>query len=125
MFEVIAGTLIATLAVLGLAYSFGVGRGLIDRYDLARRAMGRARLLVDSLTTVTPSSLQDGNQPFWVDGVQAGTAYWTITNVDDPVDQSSPIDPTPVDEKRILVRLGWGAAGSMDTLALTRLVVAR
>jgi len=125
MFEVIAGTVIATLAVVGLAYSFGVGRGLIDRYEIARRAMGRARLLVDSLSTVTPLSLADGNQPFWVDGIQAGTSSWTMTNVDDPADQSGAADPNPVDEKRILVRVGWGLGGSDDTLSLSRLVVVR
>ncbi len=125
MSEVIAGTLIATLAVVGLAYSFGIGRGLIDRYELARQAMGRARLLVDSLSTVPPHSLADGNEPFWVDGVQAGGAYWTMTDVDDPVDQTGGADPTPQDEKRILVRIGWGVGGSNDTLTLSRLVVVR
>lgn len=123
LFEVIAGTLVATLAVLGLAYSFGIGRALIDRYLLARRAMARAQLLVDSLVTVPPVQLSDGNQPLWVDGAAAGTAYWTIQPVDDPIDGVSPADPTPVDEKRILVRVGWQMGPASDTLRLSRMVL--
>src|SRR6185436_12783523 len=111
-FEVMAGTLVATLAVLGLAYSFGIGRGLIDRYAVARQAMGRAELVVDSLVTVAPPSLASGSQPFWVDRsflaspVQAGATTWTITNVDDPIDRlagSTPPDTRPIDMKRIVV----------------------
>src|SRR5689334_2363201 len=47
LFEVVAGTLIATIAVLGLAYSFGVGRGMIDRYQVARAGLGEGQLMMD------------------------------------------------------------------------------
>ena len=127
LFEVMAGTLVATLAVLGLAYSFGVGRGLIDRYQVARRAMGRAQLIVDSLTTCPPASLAaSGTEPFWAEGMQAGTTDWTVTWVDDPVDglaSSSPPDLTPNDLKRISVAVSWKLGDSRDTLRLSRLVL--
>src|ERR1043165_1602662 len=93
LFEVMAGTIVATLAVLGLAYSFGIGRGLIDRYAVARSAMGRASLLADSLSTIAPAALSNGSRPFWVEGMQAGTESWTITDVDDPIDRLATDSP--------------------------------
>ena len=123
-----AGTVVATLAVLGLAYSFGIGRGLIDRYQVARQALGRAELIIDSLSTVPRPSIVAGNEPFWIEGLKAGDTHWTLTNIDDPVDRlatSSPPDPNPVDMRRIVVRVGWSLGGTSDTLAMTRLVMAR
>lgn len=125
MFEVIAGTLIATLAVLGLAYSFGVGRGLIDRYAVARLALGRAELLTDSLATRNPTTLLDGTQPFWIPGVQPGTSTWVVTPVDDPIDGLAPADPNPADMDRIRVVVTWRIGPQSDSLGLTRMVLAR
>jgi len=121
-----AGALVATLAVLGLAYSFGVGRGLIDRYQVARSAMARARLVVDSLATQSPATLVDGSEPFWVENLQAGTTSWTIHWVDDPVDRlagDSPADPNPNDTKRIQVEVLWQLGAASDTLRLSRMVL--
>jgi len=127
LFEVIAGTVIATLAVLGLAYTFGIGRGLIDRYQVARSALGEAQHLVDSLSVVRPVSLTAGNRPFEVAGVSAGVSSWTVTPVDDPVDglaSSSPPDPNPVDLNRLTVQVSWGSGLLADKLQLTRFVPA-
>lgn len=125
--EAIAATLIAVLAVVGLAYSFGVGRGMIDRYRVERCAMGRAELLVDSLVTVKPAALLvSGSQPFWIDGAPPGTSSWTVAWVDDPIDGlagSSPSDPNPNDMKRITVQVVWGAGGSTHTLSISRMVL--
>lgn len=126
IFEVMAATIVATLAVLGLAYSFGVGRGLIDRYQVARRAMGRAQLVVDSLITRPAASLADGNEPFWIEGLQAGTTRWTVVWVDDPADRlasSSPADPDPDDLRRIAVEVTWHLGGANDTLRMSRLLL--
>jgi hypothetical protein len=129
LFEVIAGTLIATLAVLGLAYSFGVGRGLIDRYQIARAALGEAQMMMDSLQTITPrTSLTDGSRPFVVGSTPAGLVVWNVVNVDDPADglaSDTPPDPDPVDMKRITVTVNWGLGGIPDNLSLTRLVFAK
>ena len=124
--EIIAATMIATLAVVGLAYSFGVGRGLIDRYQVARRAMGRAQLVVDSLVTVPPLTLTNGSQTFWTGYPASGTTRWTILWVDDPIDRlagSSPPDPNPNDMKRILIEVDWQLGGARDTLRMSRLVL--
>lgn len=123
--EVIAATLIATLAVLGLAYSLGIGRGLIDRYLIARAAEEQARLAVDSLLTQTPVSLRSDSCDFWVNGVRAGRTCWIVTPVDDPVDglaSSSPSDPQPEDMKRILVQIRWPQPGGSEVIRLVRIV---
>jgi len=127
LFEVIASTLIATLAVLGLAYSFGVGRGLIDRYQIARCALGEAQHLVDSLSVVRPGNLTAGNRPFEIAGNSAGVSYWTLTPIDDPLDglaTSAPPDPNPVDMYRLTVEVDWGIGGMADKIQLTRIVPA-
>jgi hypothetical protein len=125
LFEVIAGTLVATVAVLGLAYSFGIGRGLIDRYEVARCALGEAQRIVDSLAVQPSANLVPGSVPFVADGVTVGTTSWTIDWVDDPVDglaSGSPPDPDPNDLKRIVVTVSWQIGTSHDDLGLTRIV---
>lgn len=124
--EVLAGTIVATLAVVGLAYSFGVGRGLIDRYAVARQALGRAQLVVDSLVTVPRTSLTDANQPFWIrnSDAPAGTTAWTIVWVDDPADGLGGTDPDRNDLRRITVTVSWSLGGASDQLSLSRMVSA-
>lgn len=122
LFEVIAGTLVATLAVVGLAYSFGIGRGLIDRYLVARRAVSCAEMALDSLVTVAPIDLTTASEPFWSDGANLGTINWSIGWVDDPVDGSSGSDPNPHDMKRITVRVSWTLGGMSDAVQLSRIV---
>jgi hypothetical protein len=127
LFEVMAGTVVATLAVLGLAYSFGIGRGLIDRYEVARRALGRAEYVMDSLGTVPPDQRVSGSQPFWIDGMadQAGVTSWTMETIDDPIDGTGGADPEPADMKRAIVVVQWKLGDALDQLVLTRLMLAQ
>lgn len=125
--EVVASTLIATLAVIGLAYSFGIGRGLIDRYQVARLALSRAQLLVDSLGTRRPGELLNGSQPFWLPGnAPPGIETWVITPVDDPIDgtQAMGTDDQPVDLQHIHVVVSWRLGGAVDSMGLDRIVLA-
>jgi hypothetical protein len=127
LFEVIAGTVIATLAVLGLAYSFGVGRGLINRYEVARCAMGEAQHVIDSLSIVRPGYLVSGSRVFQIGGIPAGVSHWTVTPVDDPLDgtaSSTPPDPNPVDFFKLTVEIDWGSGVMADKIQLTRCVSA-
>jgi len=121
LFEVIAGTLVATIAVLGLAYSFGIGRGLVDRYQVARRALGRAQLIVDSLVVQAPQLVASGSEPFWIDGRSVGTTRWTVRWVDDPVDGLSGSDSDPLDLKLLEIEVGWQLGPSGDTLRVNRI----
>src|SRR6186997_61059 len=54
LIEVIVATVIAVIAVVGLAHSFGVGRGLIDRHENARDALGLAQQRVEYLLNRPP-----------------------------------------------------------------------
>jgi hypothetical protein len=123
LFEVMAGTVIATLAVLGLAYTFGVGRGLIDRYEVARSALGEAQHVIDSLSVVAPANLAPGSRSFEIAGVHAGTTRWTVTPVDDPLDglaSSSPADPNPVDYYLVAIEVDFGTGTQFDHVQLSR-----
>jgi type II secretory pathway pseudopilin PulG len=126
--ETMVATIVAVLAVVGLAYSFGVGRGLIDRYQVARQGMAQAQMVVDSLINVPRLNLANGVQPFWVENLQAGTTAWTLSWVDDPVDRlasSFPADPNPNDLMRVSVEVRWSLGGSSDTLRMSRLLLPR
>ena len=56
LIEVIAGTLISVLVIAGLAHSFGVGRGLINRYEIARVALSTAQERLELLSTLQAGS---------------------------------------------------------------------
>ena len=122
LFEVMAGTIIATLAVIGLAYTFGIGRGLIDRYQVARVALAEVQGIVDSLATHVPSpAIGTSSRPFNVSGEQAGNIQWTVSWVDDPAD-NIPTDPDPNDLKRLTVVAQWSLAMPSDHLTMTRII---
>ena len=121
--EVLAGTLVATISVLGLAYSFGVGRGLIVGYRVSRQAMGRAELVIDSLITVPRATLAPGSEDFWGSGITPGTTSWQIDPIDDPADGIGAADLNPVDLKRITVQVSWRQDGMNQVLRLTRTIL--
>src|SRR5437667_6718534 len=60
--EALTAATISVIAVMGLAYSFGVGRGLVDRYEVARAALGEAQSQLEALTLlpVSDTSLRLG-----------------------------------------------------------------
>jgi len=123
LFEVVAGTVVATIAVLGLAYSFGIGRGLVDRYQVARRALGRAQFIVDSLVVEAPHLVANGSEPFWIDGRSIGTTRWTVSWVDDPVDDVAGSDANPQDLRLLEIEVGWQLGPSGDTLRVSRIFI--
>jgi prepilin-type N-terminal cleavage/methylation domain-containing protein len=126
LMEVIVATVIATVAVLGLAHSFGTGRALIDRYERARVAtalvQGRLESLA-SLATRNPSdpALSVGTHgPALVsvgaDGV--GLESWSVVWVDDPLDGLGGAD----DYERVTVSITWNWGTVADTVQLTRIL---
>ena len=52
LMEALTGATVSVIAVLGLAYSFGVGRGLVNRYEVARAALGEAQSELEALQLV-------------------------------------------------------------------------
>src|SRR5215471_12167035 len=50
LIEVLVAGIVAVVAVMGLAYSFSTGRGMIDRYAAARDALAAAEQRMDRLS---------------------------------------------------------------------------
>jgi hypothetical protein len=130
LIEVVAGTLISVLAMVGLAYSFGVGRGLINRYEIARAALSTAQERLEVLSSLPPGSadlaIPAGNpssssppSPFYSRGRQVGEQWWVVEWVDDPIDGVDPADPYPEDLKRVTAYVTW-QGDVRDTVRFSR-----
>lgn len=127
--EVIVATVLATVAVLGLAYSFGTGRGLINRFEVARAAVAVAQSRLEVLSAIRdPNDLALAipvnadsttyTAPFVYQGSNVGTESWTIAWYHDPA------DPQPGHHtlKRVTEHVTWYAAGAGDAVDLARLL---
>ena len=132
LIEAIVATLIATIAVLGLAHSFGVGRGLIDRYAVSRDALAAAQRRMEILVADTTGNLVSIPSGFGMTvhpptpnaialgGNMPATESWVVEWVNDPVDNGGGTDPQPQDYRRVTVRVAWTQAGNTDTVRLWR-----
>jgi type II secretory pathway pseudopilin PulG len=119
LMEVIVATLVAILAVLGLAYSFGTGRALINRYETARSAEAAAVGVLDSLSTLprTDPALTTGihSRPFAVAGNLLGTTTWDVELVD------AATGGPGADLKKVGVTVGWTQGSFADSVQVSRL----
>jgi hypothetical protein len=118
--EAIVATIISVIAILGLAHSFGVGRGFIERYAVGRAALSAAQGRMEALSVLPPSSDSLATngffvQPFNFRGAEAGTVEWRIEPYDDPVVPGTP----NLDKVTVVAR--WGPASDRDSLRLSRL----
>lgn len=124
--EVVVATVVAVVAVLALAYTFGTGRGLVNRYEAGRLALAAAQRRMELLSAgpVASAELQMGSHPpagtypVPVNGVEVAAESWTVEPYDDPADGLAPGD---VDMKRVTVRVSWGGGGANESVTLTRL----
>jgi hypothetical protein len=99
LMEAIVATVIAVLAAIGLAYSFGVGRGNINRLEVARVADGRAQARMEFLGVLAQTRPGLGDSltqvgvhpnpvlPFIANGDTIGSEYWRV----DPAPASVPL----------------------------------
>ncbi|MBI5709851.1 MAG: hypothetical protein HZC42_06010 [Candidatus Eisenbacteria bacterium] len=123
--EVIVATVIVTVAVLGLAYTIGSGRGLVNRYEAARMGLSAAQRRMEILSVTDPGSPEvqvgftQGPQPVLIDGREICKESWTVTGYDDP---ANGINPGEADLKLVTVAVTWGAATGAETLQLTQLL---
>ena len=122
--EALTAATVSVIAVLGLAYSFGVGRSLVDRYEIARAALGEAQSQLEalSLTQVT----QPGDPalalgyaspptPFRYEGNTLGTESWRVLGYDEPNLAGA------VNLKRVVMTVRWRQATHTDSLSMERL----
>ena len=121
LMEAVTGATIAVIAVLGLAYSFGVGRGLVNRYEVARAALGEASAQLEALQLVPRSdpTLAFGYvsppTPFRYEGAALGTSSWQVLAYDEPS------LPGTQNLKRVVVTVTWTRNAQTDSVSLERL----
>ena len=119
--EALTAATVAVIAVMGLAYSFGVGRALVNRYEIARAALAEAQNQLEALTQVAPNDpvLALGyvapQTPFRYEGVELGTQDWRVMAYDEPN------LPGTVNMKRVRVVVRWQQNSRGDSLTLERL----
>lgn len=119
--EALTAATISVIAVLGLAYSFGVGRGMVNRYEVARAALGEAQSQLEALTTLPNNdpTLALGYAaaltPFRYEGATVGSSYWRVVGYDEPHLTGG------VNLKRVVMTVRWQSDARMDSLSLERL----
>lgn len=120
--EAIVATAVASIAVLGLAYTFGIGRGTVNRYEVARAALGVAqdRLELCSALPLASDSLVAGYVspafPFVYDGTNYGDYSWAVAGFDHPG------IPGTIDLKKLVVTVRFRNGAGTDSLRLDRLI---
>ena len=117
--EAMVATVIATIAVVGLAHSFGLGRSFINRYETARAALGVAQRRLEILHAGSDplSNLATGVPhlgDFVHGGQRVGREEWYVDWYDDPS------IPGERDLKLVTVRVFWSQGTIADTVTPTR-----
>src|SRR5688572_23608911 len=109
--EALVAVSIATIAVLGLAHTFGLGRGFINRFEVARAALGVAQQRLELLHGVPSNSEMFATdslhfRPFMQGGGERGVEEWRVTWFDDP---ASPATTHDLKQVSVVVRWNMGA----------------
>jgi hypothetical protein len=118
--EALTAATVAVIAVMGLAYSFGVGRALVDRFEIARAALAEAQNQLEALSQLEPGrpELAIGyvapQTPFRYEGVELGSWNWVVTPYDEPN------LPGTANLKRVRVIVRWQQNARSDSLTLER-----
>lgn len=121
LMEALTAATISVIAVLGLAYSFGVGRGMVNRYEVARAALGEAQSQLEALTILPKNdpTLALGYAaaltPFRYEGITVGSSYWRVVGYDEPHLAGA------VNLKRVVMTVRWKSDARTDSLSLERL----
>jgi hypothetical protein len=120
--EAIVATVIAVIAVVGLAYTFGIGRAVINRYEAARAADALASACMDSLESANVDLGVGGPRPtpplpLVYNGATIGGASWVI---------ALPANNVPAHNSLVqaTVSVTWNLGGSTDTIRYQRLFAA-
>jgi hypothetical protein len=121
LMEALTAATISVVAVLGLAHSFGVGRALVNRYEVARAALGEAQSQLEALTLVAPAdpTLAIGYTspatPFRYEGATLGSSSWRVVAYDEPNLTG------PSNLRRVVMVVRWQQESRMDSVTLERL----
>lgn len=121
LMEAMTAATISVIAVLGLAYSFGVGRGMVDSYEIARAALGEAQSQLEALTLMplNDPALAMGyvapSTPFRYEGATLGSENWRVVPYDEPN------LPGAANLRRVIMTVRWRQETHSDSLSLERL----
>ncbi len=112
---------------MGLAYSFGNARALVNRYAAARVALAAAQRRLEMLAVLDPSApeLQVGTthaDDVVVDGTPVAHESWSVAAYDDPANGTA---AGPTDLKLVTVTVSWGASAPDQQVQLSRFFPAR
>ena len=129
LMEVLVATVIATIAVVGLAYTFGLGRGFINQFEVGRAAEAAAEGEMDLIASTPPSDslVEIGRlhmSYFLVAGNISGTQRWILNWIDDPADGVGGADPNPQDLRQATVTVLFQHGSLLDSVTTTRLLPA-
>jgi type II secretory pathway pseudopilin PulG len=124
--EVVVATIIAVIAVVALAYSFGTGRGLVSRFEASRVALAAAQSRMETLSALPLGATEldlgshpsSGTYPVQVDGRVVANESWTVTAYTDP---ATGHPAGTADLKSVTVTVTWGPSGPSETITLKRL----
>ena len=118
LMEALVGAVIAVIAVIGLAYSFGISRGSIDRFSVMRAAEAVGRGRMEYLTTLPPGDpgfVMVTPDSFYFRGVALGTVNWFLSSV--PLGTPG---ENAIEQLDVVVR--WRSVGIPDSLRYVRYV---
>ena len=119
--EALTAATISVIAVIGLAYSFGVGRGLVNRYEVARAALGEAQSQIEAMQLVSRSDptmaigYVSPPTPFIYEGTTLGSSSWRVVAYDDAT------LPGTANLKRVIMTVRWSQNAQSDSVSLERL----
>ncbi len=121
LIEALTASVIAIIAIVGLAYTFGIGRGMVNRYEIARAALGQVQSRVE-LLSVLPASSESLNVgyaspllPFDYEGSHRGDLWWHIAAYNPPG------IPGTTNLRRATVCVRWQTGSLSDSVMLDRL----
>ena len=127
LLEAIVATVITVIAALGLAYTFGIGRSNINRFEVARIADAMAQSRIEflgalALASPTSDSLELGlhpatPSPFLYHGNTVGIEYWRV----DAAPTTLPLN-IGGSLSRVTAIVSWTMGGLADSVTYTRLV---
>jgi hypothetical protein len=121
--EAIVATVVAVLAVIGLAHTFGLGHGFIDGFSASRAALGEAQRRMEWLAAYSDSAdlFTNGYHPaspipLNVPGVVQGSVRWRVEPYDDPITGA-----ITDDMRRVTMFVVYRTMSTQDTVSVVRL----
>jgi Tfp pilus assembly protein PilV len=123
LMEAIVATVIAVIAVMGLAYTFGLGRSFINAFEVRRMADMQAQGCLEWLGSLPGNSSNlavapHPAQPFLFSGRPIGSLVWRVaipTPAEAPAAATSRL-------RMVSVTVSWTVGGMTDSVMYSRMV---